>query len=104
MNMEYYKVNIQIGSDKGTQYKCLFIKSNLFQKDIVSRLFPSSSEIISNGEYINPTCLRFTVFPENMTGYASRVYVTRLYSEDIERIESQKDTDQFKGWRRIYKA
>lgn len=94
--MEYYKVNTRTGS----KTKVYFIQSNMFQKDIVKRLFPNSWETVCNGDFVNPQCLRFTVLPQAVDQIGSVVFVTRLFAEDVNRIESD---DEFRGWKRIYK-
>ena len=93
---QHYKVNVRTG----TAQKVYFIRSNMFQKDIVKRLFPASHETVCNGEFINPTCLRFTVLPHDLKDTASIVYVTYLYPSEV------LDLEKFGGvkqWKRVYK-
>ena len=92
-DFQHYKINIRKGNDASVKW----VYSNLFQKDIVSRLF-TDHEVISNGEYIHPNCLRFTALPQELKGVGSVVFVTTLYPEEVIKLKTE-----VKRWKRIYK-
>ncbi len=96
-DFEYYKINIR--GRKHSQVKTVFVMSNLFQKDMVKRMFSESNLIVLHGAYVNPSCNMFQVMNKAVE-FDSIVYVTRLYPEDVMRLEKEGEV---KRWKRVYK-